>query len=237
MIDVVYPLGHGSHWQDNELRYSLRSLAQYVAGVRHVYVVGARPSWLTNVHHIAHPDPHTCKERNIMEKILRACQEPGLSDRFLFANDDHFALGPSDADVPYWRAGQLADLALKLNPRSHYRQALLNTHQVLQGAALPTWNFDVHLPIVYDKELFPLAMRCYDWERHRGYVVKSLYANTVHVSDTYVGDIKLTQRHTMAELVQLLGRRYWWSIGPSALSMNLKNLLAALYPDPSPYER
>jgi hypothetical protein len=199
--------------------------------------VGQRPPWLINAHHVIHPDRYTCKERNIMEKIVVGCGFPDLSQRFLFMNDDHFALGPSDAEVPYWRGGQLWNLAQRLERHHHYGQAVRNTHEALLGNGCSTWNFDLHLPIVYDKVLFPLAMACYDWTRERGYVVKSLYANTVREPGLGAGDLKLTDRYTMTELVAKLRGRSWWSIGPSSLGTNLKDLLAALYPEPSPYER
>lgn len=238
MIDVVYPLGRGSQWNDEELRYSMRSLAKYVRGIRHVYVIGERPRWLTDAFHIAHKDPHACKERNIAEKVLRACAEPGLSQQFLFGNDDHFALGESDASaIPYWRGGPMIDLARKLSHASHYRQALLNTIEVLEAKGCSTWNFDLHLPMVMDKEFYTLAMACYDWTRARGYVVKSLYANTVGYPSVGTTDMKIVDRYEMSRIVQLIKPRRWWSIGPSALNKNMKSLLEALYPEPSPWEK
>jgi hypothetical protein len=55
-IDVVYPLGTGSVWQDNELRYSLRSLEKNFPDLGRVYVVGHKPDWLGNVEHIPFGD-------------------------------------------------------------------------------------------------------------------------------------------------------------------------------------
>jgi hypothetical protein len=235
-MDLLYVLGRGSTWKDNELRYSLRSVHRHVRGLDRVVVVGHRPPWLRGVHHVSHGDPYQCKERNIMEKIVVGCRFPGLSRRFLFANDDHFALAPCDAEVPYWRGGPLWNLAQRLDPANHYGQALRNTHTALQGNACSTWNYDLHLPMVFDKVLFPLAMACYDWTVPHGYVVKSLYANTVREQGMPAGDVKLVARHTMAELVEKLRGRLWWSTGPSGLGTSLKALLEALYPDPSPYE-
>jgi len=39
-VDVVYPLSNGSHWDNNELRYSLRSLEKYALNLGRVFVVG-----------------------------------------------------------------------------------------------------------------------------------------------------------------------------------------------------
>lgn len=230
----MYPLGIGTTWQDHELLYSLRSLHAHVAGIDRVIVVGQRPAWLKNVVHLPAKDPHSCKERNIMEKILRACEV--ADGPFLFANDDHFALAPQPATVPYWRAGPLGDLVKRMRPASHYRQALANTDEVLRAAGKTTHNFDVHLPIVYDPVEFPRAMGAYDWKRFRGYVIKSLYANTVGVPAVPIGDVKLGTSAPLSVVVKQLAGRPWFSTGPGGLSPQLKGLLAALYPTPSPWE-
>ena len=54
MIDVVIPLGTGSRWQDNELRYCLRSIEKNLSGVNEVVIVGEKPKWLTNVRCVYH---------------------------------------------------------------------------------------------------------------------------------------------------------------------------------------
>lgn len=236
-MDLIYTLGHGSNWEDNELRYSLRAMHELVGDLGQVVIVGTRPRWLTNVLHIPARDLHTCKERNIMDKISLACRRDDLSQELLFANDDHFALAHQVATtIPNWRCGKLETLALKLSMANHYRQALLNTHEVLGAQGLDTWNFDIHTPIIYRRQEFLQVMANYDWEKHRGYVVKSLYANTLRLPHQHLGDCKLTQRYAYDELVTRLRGRPWWSVSDGALNPNLKRLLEALYPTPSPYE-
>lgn len=234
-MDAVYVLGRGSTWQDNELRYSLRALAEFVDGVDRVVVVGHRPPWLQNVLHVPHPDRHTCKERNIMEKILVACALPDLSPEFLFLNDDHLALLPQSARVPYWRGGHLWDVAERLGHTNRYAQAVRNTHHFLSAVCASTWNFDVHAPIVYDKELFPKVMALVNWDAGC-FVIKSLYANFVEVPHEWLPDLKLGRGYQMRELATVLKGRPWWSHGPQALNFNLQNLLAALYPQKSKFE-
>lgn len=233
-MDIVYPLGNGSTWKDLELLYSLRSVHQHLPDVDRVIVVGARPVWLTNIVHVPATDPHRCKERNIADKVVKAC---AVADGpFLFANDDHFALVDQAATVPNWRAGPLQDLIRRLKVSSHYRQALANTDAALKAAGLPVWNYDVHLPIVYDPAEFPRIMAAYDWTKERGYTVKSLYANTAQVPPTPCADLKLSSPNTMTELVRLLTGRRWFSTSPGSLGPKLKELFGALYPTPSPWE-
>jgi hypothetical protein len=200
--------------------------------------VGERPAWLRNVLHIPHPDRHTCKERNILDKILAACAWPELSEKFLFMNDDHLALADMNAEeMPNWRGGSLEELGQRLPHSHHYGQAVRNTGHFLTVIAASTWNFDVHTPIVYDKELFPKVLGLVNWDAYlRGFVIKSLYANFLELPHEYLRDLKLTRRHSFTELVGQLRGRPWWSIGPSAINSNLQRLLAELYPNPSEFE-
>lgn len=233
-MDAVYVLGRGSGWRDRELLYSLRSLSVYITGVTRVVVVGHRPPWLRDVLHLPLGDPHGYKERNIYEKLLLACRDPRLSPRVLFLNDDHVAGAPgAAAAVPDYRGRELLALARHLAPGS-YRLALENTHRRLRERGHSTWNFDVHAPMVVDRAAFVAAMTSYDWSEK--FVMKSLYANTVGLAGTPYLDVKLARGHTMAELVRILRGRAWWSHGPTGLGPELKALLAALYPTPSPWE-
>lgn len=233
-MDVVYTLGTGSTWQDREILFSLRSL-EFVEDVERVIIVGQRPAWLRDIVHVPATDPHVCKERNIMEKLLKACQV--VSGPFLFMNDDHFALRPQRADqLPNWYSGDVGTLGNRLRAGSHYREALLNTFRTLKQAGHPTRNFDVHTPIIYDPAEFPRVMGAYDWNVTRGYVVKSLYANTLGVPPTPLGDLKLGHDYTNQQVVNLLRGRPWFSVGPTALTPRLQQFFTAMYPKPSRWE-
>lgn len=240
MTDVVYVVGHGTGWNDNELRFSLRSLDKYVTGIGTVYVVGKCPAFLADVVHINWPDHYTCKERNIMEKVAAACGHPDLSQKFLHVHDDHFALAPVDAgQVPDFAGWvDLEKLAASVSPRNPWRESVINTVNALKAGGHPLWNFDIHTPIVLDKTAYPETMDRYDWKgTARGFVVKSLYANTLNLAPTRISDIKLNDRFPMAEIVDKIRGRAWWSLGNGGLSSWFKNLLSELYPKPSRWER
>lgn len=238
MTDVVYVLGGGSPWNDNELRFSLRSLEAYIGGIRNVYLVGAVPSWITGVIALPYPDRYTCKERNIMEKVAYACGHPDLSDNFLHVHDDHFALAPMNAaDIPNWCGGPLDNLARTVEKRNHWRDAVLNTFNALKAEGHTVHNFDLHTPILFNKGQYPETMDLYDWRgQDRGFVVKSLYANTLKVVPTRYHDLKVNNRHTFRDLVGMIKGRPWFSLGNGGLTGSMKQLLHELYPNPSRFE-
>jgi hypothetical protein len=234
-MDVVIPLGTGSTWSDNELRYSLRSLEVY-HNVGNVYIIGHKPSWIQKVIHIpAHDVPGAeHKEYNILRKILTACKMPSLSQDFIFMNDDHFLLGP--VPTPCYQQ-TLEETVLKRSSHDSYYFALDNTLRALIKADRPTNNFDVHCPIVYNKHDFIRMTETYDMTLHYGYVIKSLYCNTVGIEGELCIDMKLTQRLRCAQIDKMVEGRGWFSIGDGAVNSELGIFLNYLYPNKSKYEK
>ncbi len=88
---------HNSRFDSiDELKYSLRSVEKYASWVNHIYIVtdNQRPEWLADTHKITIVD-HTeiCSPEvlplfnsNALEMFLHKI--PGLSECFLYANDD-----------------------------------------------------------------------------------------------------------------------------------------------------
>ncbi len=90
-IDLVYVVGTGSRWNDNELRFSLRSVSKNLSNVGKVFIVGECPDYLKNVIHIPASDIFDSAinaDGNMTHKLLLVCNNKELSDDFLFMNDD-----------------------------------------------------------------------------------------------------------------------------------------------------
>ncbi|MFA5815861.1 MAG: hypothetical protein WC865_09615 [Bacteroidales bacterium] len=99
-IDIVYVLGTGSSWSDNEIRFSLRSVFKNLTNIGQIFIVGERPDGLKGFLHIDHPDefPSTNADGNIIRKVLQACKDPRVSEKFLIINDDHIIMKPMRAE-------------------------------------------------------------------------------------------------------------------------------------------
>lgn len=242
MTDAVYILGTGSKWQDNELRYSLRSLEKYVTGVRNVYVVGECPEWLTGVIHLPCKDEKpgnlVYKERNIMLKILRACAEPQLSKEFLFINDDHFFLAPVEAETyPNYYLENIPGMILWRNINDQYQASLKQTVAALKKTNLYDLFFDVHYPIIYNKAKFVSIMDAYDWNLPYGYVIKSLYANCMQLEGTPLeDDCKINGPVSVDGLHEYTDPKMLFSTGNQMDFEELETFLQWKFPDASKYE-
>lgn len=189
MIDVVYVLGKGSTWNNNEIRYSLRSVEMYLHGFRNVWIVGELPVWLKNVNHIPAKDQFQVPDENIRHKILAACRHPEVSDEFLFINDDHYLLTDFiAAEFPYYYCSTIEQY-VKTRGHDGYGNRCLNTKRHLDQLGHESKYYDIHYPIRYNKAKFIEILGELPTKQH-GYVLKSLYANAVKVQGIETRDCK-----------------------------------------------
>lgn len=234
--DVVIPLGDGSLYGDKELRYALRSLDRYYPNHGTVYLIGRKPDWVRNVCHIKASDEpgNIFRERNIMRKILKAC-DSDVSEYFVFMNDDHYLTGVIEA-LPFYYQCDLSETMAHRRNHDHYYHSLSNTLNTLKERGVGTLNFDVHVPILYSKRLFPYVMEQYNWNNPYGYVIKSLYSNSLEVKGVKMTDLKINSRMNCFQLEKTVGDRQFFSIGDKAISPDLFTYLQYLYPTKSQFE-
>lgn len=226
MIDVVYVVGTGSKWNDEELRYSLRCLEKYTRH-RNVYIIGHKPHFVQNVIHVPQKDTAK-KEASIAAKVCTACIQEDISQEFLFMNDDHFIIKDVDIDnYPFYHQDKI-NVEVQKRLRSPYRDKIERTRQYLGDAAD---FYDIHVPIRYDKTLFPIIMTEAPWNRGE-MVVKSLYANKAGVKGTFRKDIKL-----LAPRFSFPSSTDCFSIGERLNFKLFQRYMNSIVPEKSIYEK
>lgn len=142
MIDIVYVVGKWfSEWRDNELRYSIRSIAKNGINVRKVVVVGHCPYWLNEDEVVCLPlkDATHDKHTNILTAVEYAIEQCDLGERFLYSSDDHYYVQPTDFEKypVYKRPYKLPTLPTDHKP-TWYETTMSSTREVLEAFALPT---------------------------------------------------------------------------------------------------
>lgn len=226
MIDIVYPLGAGSEHSNKELEYSMKCVEKFLKGYRNIIVVGDNPGFTGNFMHIDALDEGQNPQQCIMNKIKFACGLEQLSDNFLMINDDHFFVRPTHiSDIKNFCFGNLASYYLLSTPelrnrgRAYYPGAIENTIMALISKEIPVRHFDIHVPIVYNKKLFPKIMDGYDWGIRDGYTIKSLYCNTLYLPAFELKDCNINHVcNTVDEIKQLVGDRWLFSTGPKGFN-------------------
>jgi len=234
-MDILYILGTGSVWQDNEIRFSLRSAEKNILDLERVFVVGENPDFLQNIEHIPCPDSYGIKWRNAYTKLLTACKNPNLSEDFLLLNDDFFVLKPIKAsDYPFYFS------AIFSKNNSFVKARFLTTPQQT-ATQLPrrikdVRNFAVHRPVRLNKTKY-LAMPRFDLQM-TGFSPRSYYCNYYDVPGVQCADINLSPRLSAAQFEKISAERTDMSIfSDTARSPIFRQWIFDKFPEPSRFEK
>lgn len=246
MIDLVYIVGPLSPYNDLELRYSLRSVERYMGGLKYngrvksVFIVGHKPDFIQNVIHIPCEDPYgypAHKEQNILFKVVKACNDPRLSEDIILMDDDVFLNALSWAPtLPYYYDGSLQEYQARIPAVNMYHGTLANTIATLEAHGSPTRNFNVHSPWRINKLTFPSVMAGFNFAQHNGLAIQSLYYNTVSgIIGTKTDDLKFNEPMSISEIKDKIAGKRFFSCGDKGFE-SLLPVLEEMFPTPSKYE-
>lgn len=183
-MDVVIPFIHSDN-ADVELLFALRSLEQHFA-VSDVYLIGDKSDFVNDTVRIAGFNQEGTKDYSIAKKVEFACGIYRLSDDFLFMNDDHFFTKDIGFYFPYYHRGDLENKV-----KNDYNRYQNETKAMLKGLGKESKDFDVHCPIVYNKDKF---LKLKDiWRKDKSYLVKSVYCNWHGIEGKIYKDCKLNR--------------------------------------------
>lgn len=235
-MDILIPLGFGSRWQNNELRFCLRSIEKHLKGYDKVFIIGEKPEWISHIIHIPCDDnPNGNKiAHNIFRKIIAGCNDERLSDDFIFFSDDHYLLTDFEAsEFPYYHRGNIQPPQPEVNMPQHVQ--MWNTVDHLKRAGATYLDFNIHCPIVYNKQKFISTFSGIVWPQH-GYGIKSMYCNLNGITGSEYSDLKFSVPLMRQSIYQALEERTFFSIGNRCLKGEMKEILQELYPNKSKYE-
>lgn len=135
----------GRYTDNDELLYSLRSVEKYAPWIRKIFIVTDNqvPAWL-NVNHpkiqivdhkeIMPPESLPCFNSTVIEHFL--CDIPGLSEHFLFSNDD-FMINREAVPTDFFTPDGLP--IIRVRPR-HLRKLWLKLKGMLSNRPVSPFN-------------------------------------------------------------------------------------------------
>jgi len=241
-IDIVYVLGSGSGWNNNELRISLRSVERNLKNFGKIFVVGEDPGFLSgNVIYIYYPDEISSRnaDGNMARKIIRACNDPRLSDNFLFMNDDFIINKEIDAaEIPWMHKGDMKDHPPRFWKTQFYRNRLRRTFDVLAERNLPTLQYDYHAPMLMNKKKFPQVMEKFDYAADIGYTFRSLYGNSLALEAEPLVDQKKTMYayYTLAQIKERVAVPFFVGYNDQGLNSSFKYWMVTTFHEQSRFE-
>ena len=151
--DVVYILKR--ELDTDELKYSLRSVEKNFP-INRVWFIGGQPKGFQNIVRLQHEQIGNCKWELIRSSMWKAINAEDLTEEFFLFNDDFFVMKPVYTDsfinfVDGTLSRRIDELHTEhgMNP---YCRTLFKLEQELRTMHEPTMNFDVHLPMLLNKE-------------------------------------------------------------------------------------
>jgi hypothetical protein len=241
-MDIVIPFRSDlSPWQNNELRYALRSFEKHLKGIKHVWLIGNGPEWISErVKIMHHPDrwQHN-KDANIFEKMLAVAKNTEISDPFLFANDDHFLLKNTRArEIPNYYHNTLIE---KVNASKKvipdYPAKCLRTGIELTKLGKPILNYDIHVPMLMYKSQVIESLSSVDYKTEGvGLVMKSVYGNFFPFPSKPLEDCKIDKPESWQRIQERTAGRFCFSVGDRGLNLQMREYLNQLFPTKSSFE-
>jgi hypothetical protein len=148
-MNLLYVLGplSLSNWNNNELRYSLRSVDS--SGVAWVGIAGPEiPPFLSGVRHIAvQVDMTQNRYRNTQSQILAACQDPRVPEELILMNDDFMVQPGFIGRLPTHRG-----LVMKRITPNAWKKSIIDTCSWLEARGVrDPLNYEGHTPFLFLK--------------------------------------------------------------------------------------
>ena len=186
--DVVYILKNDI--KPNELRYSLRSVEQFLPH-KNVWFVGGIPAGLKADKVLPMQQTGMLKWERARSSLIRICKNEDVSNKFWLFNDDFFVLEPVTSTKPFF-GGMLRDHILHVehrhrDKRTGYTRALRFCEELLQDAGCSTFDYALHLPMLVDKKKMLDALETFP----ECPMFRSIYGNHAEIGGVQHDDVKI----------------------------------------------
>jgi hypothetical protein len=220
----VWFLGSGSQYNDEEIRYSMRSVAKFHPEAQMV-IIGERPEWYTGEHYYI-SDESDCAYVNKWRKMENACL---LFDTFVAMDDDFYLLEPFRPAFYY--SGKLSKVHNKYRGQvGKYTQMVIATCDIVPESN----NYFMHAPLPIDCDEFRRISEHFPQRKESpGLSARQIYATNAMGFETIQleRDVKI---HGEFDALRLAGMPFF------SIHNNfryLKALMESLYPTPTTHER
>lgn len=180
-MDALYIVLSGR--LSDELVYSLRSLDTCFS-VDRVFFMG-RPHGNWNVTIVPGTfEKYGDKWSNLDHAWRQIPHVDGLSEEFLYMNDDFFFMRETDA-IPVMYRGELGTSV----PRDNYAVGRIEVRAFLEEHDLPILNYEMHVPMVLNKNKIAEMYGLWDRDTLFGFQ-RSLYGNVTQIGGIESQDVK-----------------------------------------------
>lgn len=238
-MDILYILGSGSKWNNNEIKYSLRSLEKYGQNYNRVFITGEKPNFINEkIIYNYYPDKFLPQVNHLL-KVLYTFQKTDISDDTLINYDDNFFLKDVDiANYPYYYKRELLPDTFSIS-NTHTR-SMIYTKDILKSLNKPIKDFEVHCPIIYNRYKFydfvEKFQRYNDRQKTVALSSRSAYLNNLAIEGEYHSDVKIKKIITKQEVELIVKNQNVFSISNNATKGGIAEFLQENFPNKSKWE-
>lgn len=149
-MTFIYILGSGSKHDNDEIRYSIRSVVKHHPNAR-IVIVGEKPHWYGGEHHYV-ADESNCAYVNQWAKLEFACS---LADEFVYMDDDFYLLEPFE--MSFYTPGKLISKYKKVHALAGaWRDVVVATYEQFGDVT----GYLIHSPLpIKSDEFLQIAQR------------------------------------------------------------------------------
>lgn len=187
LLDVVYVLK--SDIDTEELRYSLRSVEKNFP-CRKVWFAGGQPNGFEPDGRISHKQYGATKWDMIKSSLSKVLETEEITEDFFWFNDDFFVMKPFKGKFVNYADGTLTARIEELreeNPwLNHYGRTVFKAREELKTLGYGEVNFEVHLPILFNKELLRKSLNVCSSPQ-----IRSIYGNYNRIPFVQKRDVKV----------------------------------------------
>ena len=186
-LDIVYILKPEP--DTDELRYSLRSVEKNFPH-RKVFFVGGQPKGFKPDGKIEHKQTGYNKWDQIRSSMWKIVECDEITDDFYLFNDDFFIMKPVKGKYVNMVDGTLIrrieELANDCKGFNSYAKTLLKANEELKTLKCPTMNYDLHTPMLMNKEMVKNSIgKCASPQ------MRSIYGNINRIPYVMHPDVKV----------------------------------------------
>ena len=222
-----------SIWENNEIRYSIRSVLKYHPDAE-IIILGEKPIWYTGKF-IQHTDVSELPYINKWKKTIRACESKLISNEFVSMDDDFFLMAPLE------RKHYANNNTIKHKEKTSINHTKMWTDVIKQTSSMCATtdpNFYVHTPLWIEKKSFMNVVNKYKgiWDKKPSLGLRQIYCVEVMKSNMFELE-KLLIDVKIVWLSQLSRCDKFFSTHDNLKLYGFAEKLNELFPEKSIYEK
>lgn len=243
-VDIVVPLSSESRFNNEELKYSLRSFETHFKQLGSIWIIGFKPEWITNINYIEASDSlKQNKDGNIIKKIYDICLKEELSDDFIFLSDDQLILKDlrkGDFEPRYCNVLETYPFS---ETQNRWKQRLKRTYDKLKSENKTTYDYDSHLPTLFNKKRFLEIINLYPeyYNEGEGYTINTLYCNNLNLKEhkfenSIVAKFQQINNFSLEEIIDKCNDKLFLTYDDRGVTNSFFEFLKIKFPKKSKYE-